>query len=107
MNNQDKVEEILNKQFKKSIFSGYDPLDVDEFFDQVIEFLKLNDKRVKEAESIAKELKEKNDSLIEQVKQLQQQLSQCETLIKEYKNNGYDNIIKKNQFQDQDEKEGK
>jgi len=107
MNNQDKVEEILNKQFKKSIFSGYDPLDVDEFFDQVCEYLKLNDKRVKEAESTAKELKDKNDSLTEQVKQLQQELSQCQTLIEEYKRNGYDNIINKNKFQDQDKKEGK
>ena len=33
------VKEILEKKFKKSIFSGYDPFDVDHFFDQVIIYI--------------------------------------------------------------------
>jgi DivIVA domain-containing protein len=33
------VKEILEKKFKKSIFSGYDPFDVDNFFDRMIIYI--------------------------------------------------------------------
>ena len=33
------VKEILEKKFKKSIFSGYDPFDVDNFFDRIIIYI--------------------------------------------------------------------
>jgi DivIVA domain-containing protein len=34
-----KIKEILDKKFNKKIRSGYDPEDVDLFFDEVIKFL--------------------------------------------------------------------
>jgi len=93
MDNQEKIEEILNKKFKKSIFSGYDTLDVDEYFDRVIEYIKNCDKRTKEAEELVATLKLENDKLSQQVAKLSTDLASAETLVKEFKQNGYDNVV--------------
>lgn len=62
-----KIHEILNKKFEKRIHSGYDPEDVDLFFDSVINY--LNDVNV-----IVNELDETNKKYQEQIKSLNEQL---------------------------------
>lgn len=89
MANQEINEKILNKKFKKAVFSGYDSADVDTFFDSVIEYLKNNDKMVelykKEAEKLKMDiqaLKVANNSLEKDNAKLQRE-------IKEFRDEGY------------------
>ena len=42
-----KLEEILNKKFKSKIHSGYDPEDVDLFFDDIISYISKVLKKIK------------------------------------------------------------
>ena len=77
MANQDMNEKILNKKFKKAVFSGYDMADVDAFFDLVIEYLKNNDKMVElykgdnaQLKKQILELQAKLDELLKQNKKL-------------------------------------
>lgn len=39
MSSSEIIKEVLEKKFKKSLFSGYDPLDVDLFFDKVTTYI--------------------------------------------------------------------
>lgn len=86
-----KIEKILNKKFNRCIHSGYDPEDVDSFFDEVITFLQ-------EVNVIADELSLTNQNLVNEIKQLKEQLSQkdqtIQTLTQEIitlKEEGYNN----------------
>lgn len=68
-NFDEKVNKILNKKFASKIHSGYDPEDVDLFFDEVINYIRqvyklqkniadvllAKDKQIKELEKIVKE----------------------------------------------------
>lgn len=96
MANKEMTEKILNKKFKKSVFSGYDTADVDSYFDSVIEYLKNNDKMVElykdEANKLKGQLKDllaKNNALIKENDKLAKQ-------VQEYKEEGYGKTWLKN-----------
>ena len=62
-----KIHEILNKKFEKRIHSGYDPEDVDLFFDDVINYLN-------EVNAIVDDLDKSSKEYQEQIKKLNEQL---------------------------------
>lgn len=87
-----KTDLILNKKFNSKIHAGYDPVDVDTFYDEVIEYIKqvqqfqieLNkSKSSYEQEIVA--LKRENELLKESKAKLQAELD-------ELKKEGYSNI---------------
>jgi DivIVA domain-containing protein len=70
-----KIHEILNKKFEKRIHSGYDPEDVDLFFDNIISFLN-------EVNTVVNELDKTNKDYQEKIKMLNEQLDQKIQYIK-------------------------
>lgn len=87
-----KAEMILNKKFNSKIHAGYDPVDVDTFFDEVIEYIKqvqnfyLETKKSKSVyEQQINELNKTNKLLTETNNKLQSE-------IDELKKEGYSNI---------------
>lgn len=89
MANQEMNEKILNKKFKKGIFSGYDTADVDAFFDHVIEYLKNNDKMVELYKDDIAKLKEQIKQLQEANEQLKQQTTKLANEVKSLEEEGY------------------
>ena len=92
MNNKEMQEKILNKQFKKTAFAGYETIDVDSFFDQVIDYLEANDKSL---ETFKQEIEKLRDQLAKIKKEnvkLTQELEQQTAIVKQYISEGYGNI---------------
>ena len=83
------VKEILEKKFKKSIFSGYDPYDVDLFFDKTILYIKdileVNSSLENEIELWRK----KYFKMLEQKNNLDNQNKILKNEINEYQKEGY------------------
>lgn len=94
MANQEMNEKILNKKFKKTIFSGYETEDVDSFFDLVIEYLKQNDKTIEDLQKTLVQLKADNQQLKEQNLKLVQDANKYKILASELQKDGYDNVLK-------------
>ena len=85
------LDEILNKKFNKKIHAGYDPEDVDAFFDYVINYLK-------ELNVEANKLFSKTNNSLDEIKKLNlviyeknKHIEMLQQQIDEYKQNGYDN----------------
>ncbi|MDR0856894.1 MAG: DivIVA domain-containing protein [Mycoplasmataceae bacterium] len=75
-------DKILNKKFNKKIHSGYDPEDVDEFFDDVIKYINsvaefYNTHLIKEKDSVEKNANIKTllDIKDEKIRELQAELA--------------------------------
>ncbi|MDR1235082.1 MAG: DivIVA domain-containing protein [Mycoplasmataceae bacterium] len=84
------MEEILNKKFGKRIHSGYDPEDVDAFFDYVISYLQDVNRDVS---SLQNELKAKDGDVQKLKESLEQKNNTIATLngqVEYYRANGYD-----------------
>lgn len=100
MNNQEMNEKILNKKFKKSVFSGYDTVDVDSFFDQIIEYLQNNDKKVQsyieENQNLNNQIKKLNGTIAN----LEKEKAKLAAQVKEYQEEGYDSIFLKRHAQE-------
>lgn len=105
MANQEMNEKILNKKFKKTIFSGYETEDVDSFFDLVIEYLKQNDLKVDSLEKELASLKQDNEKLAAQNIKLTHQANTYKKLAEELEKEGYGHVFE-NRFAQQ-KKEGK
>ncbi|XQP55749.1 MAG: DivIVA domain-containing protein [Mycoplasmoidaceae bacterium] len=95
MTNEEKVEEIINKKFKKAVFSGYDSVDVDAFFDQVIEYLQNNDKIVKSYKDDMEKMKNEMKKMNSTIESLEKDKAKLKEKVKEYQDEGYDNIFLK------------
>ena len=83
------LKEILEKKFKKSIFSGYDPYDVDLFFDKTIAY--IND-LLEIKGSLENEIelwRKKYFKLLEQKNILVNQNTILKNEISEYQKEGY------------------
>jgi len=93
MANTQAIEKILNKQFKKTAFAGYETIDVDSFFDTVIDYLKMSDKNVEEYKKQVDKYNKENSALQTRIDQLLQQLSQKQALIDRYESEGYGNVL--------------
>jgi DivIVA domain-containing protein len=87
-----KIHEILNKKFEKRIHSGYDPEDVDLFFDDVITYLN-------EINGIVDNLDKANKEHQDQVKKLNEQLEQKKQTIQLLSEEN--NILKKEGYGNQ------
>ncbi len=98
-NVEDKCEEILNKKFKKAVFSGYDTADVDAFFDEVIEYVEDCHKSVelyKEDVQRAYDEIDKRDVIIAELEKEKAKLLQE---VADYKEEGYGNMLLKHRNQ--------
>lgn len=96
MANKEMTEKILNKRFKKAVFSGYDTADVDAFFDFVIEYLKNNDKMVELNKGEAEKAKALVKNLQAEIASLQKDKAKLTKEIEEYQAEGYGNTWLKN-----------
>lgn len=99
MDNKETTEKILNKKFKKAVFSGYDTVDVDSFFDQIIEYLKNNDKMVELYKKDSSEALAKVKGLQDQIASLQKENKRLVNEVKEYQEEGYGNMLLKQRNQ--------
>lgn len=88
----EKVEIILNKRFKSKIHAGYDPEDVDMFFDEVINYIQEVKKlatnftnELKQRDKLISSLKDENIKLLSINKSLQEQVNKLNA-------EGYSNI---------------
>ena len=88
-----KIEEILNKKFKSKIHSGYDPEDVDLFFDSVITYINSVNEYRKSMDNIIKNYEAKINKLksdsIEKDKMISALQSKVDQLMKEGYGNSY------------------
>lgn len=89
MVNNEMNEKILNKQFKKAAFSGYDATDVDSFFDSVIVYLKNNDKMVELYKEDLAKLKNAYLKLQQDFEALKAKNRKLEQEVKDYEAEGY------------------
>ncbi|MDR2369751.1 MAG: DivIVA domain-containing protein [Mycoplasmataceae bacterium] len=86
------MEEILQKKFSKRIHSGYDPEDVDNFFDYVISY--LNDINI-DSNRLYAELKNsqlENHRLKEQLQQKTSTIDALNGQIEYFHKEGYSNL---------------
>jgi DivIVA domain-containing protein len=85
------MDEILRKKFSKRIHSGYDPEDVDKFFDYVISYLNevnINSNGLYEE---LKNLQAENLKLKEQLEQKNNVINTLNNQIDYFRKEGYDN----------------
>lgn len=99
MANKEMTEKILNKKFKKAVFSGYDTADVDSYFDEVIEYLKNNDKMVELYKDDNDKLKNQLKDLMAVNANLEKEKKKLIREIKEYEEEGYGNMLLKHRNQ--------
>ncbi|MBQ0045377.1 MAG: DivIVA domain-containing protein [Mycoplasma sp.] len=96
MANTEITEKILNKKFKKAVFSGYDTADVDAFFDFVIDYLKNNDKMVELYKGDAEKSRALAKNLQAKVISLEKDKAKLTKEVEEYQAEGYGNAWLKN-----------
>ncbi|MCQ3915346.1 MAG: DivIVA domain-containing protein [Mycoplasmoidaceae bacterium] len=99
MSNKEMTDKILNKKFKKSVFSGYDCNDVDAYFDQVIEYLQNNDKMLQSYTDNIADLKKQVKQLQSEKEALQKENAKLNKEIEEYQEEGYGNMLLKQRSQ--------
>jgi DivIVA domain-containing protein len=85
------MNEILNKKFSKRIHSGYDPEDVDKFFDYVNIYLQEVNGNFNNLQSELQTMQKEIHSLNEQLKQKNNTIITLNGQIDYYRANGYDN----------------
>lgn len=91
----EKIELILNKKFKSKIHSGYDPEDVDAFFDQVIVYIKQVQNLQQSFQSKI-DIKDQEINLLKQKnEQLQSNIDELKKELEYYYENGYSNLRNK------------
>lgn len=101
MANKEITEKILNKKFKKAVFSGYDAIDVDTFYDSVIEYLKNNDKMVELYKDEATNLKVELQKLKVANNNLEKQNAKLQKEVQELKEEGYGSLSLKRRASNQ------
>lgn len=83
------TNKILNKKFNKSLYAGYDPVDVDSFFDEVINYINEVsdfDEKTKEQSSV---IEKKYKELVEQNKQYKEEIQDLKTQVDKFIKEGY------------------
>lgn len=87
--NKNILNKILEKKFKWSKGTGYDPTDVDKFFDEIMVYLQdANEALDKKNKEIAQS-REINLKLNEKIVNLNEQITTLNNIIQEYKQEGY------------------
>ena len=91
-NFDENINKILTKKFASKIHAGYDPNDVDSFFDDVITYLqevkKLADENLKVKDDYIQQI----NKLEEENNELKKQIATKDNEISMYRNEGYTNI---------------
>ncbi|MDR3330420.1 MAG: DivIVA domain-containing protein [Mycoplasmataceae bacterium] len=85
------MDQILKKKFNKRIHSGYDPEDVDQFFDGVITYLEKSNLTTIELANEINSLKDEISKLKEQMQKKNDVIATQNEQLDYYKKNGYDN----------------
>ena len=93
MTNEEMSKIILNKKFKKTAFAGYDTIDVDSFFDLVIQYLDSNDKKVAEYKAILDKIRNDNTDLKKQIDLLTKSNNEKQAKIDTFYAEGYSHVI--------------
>ena len=90
-NINDILKEILDKKFQWSKVSGYDPADVDMFFDKIMVYLqKMNDElNQKNNEIVQNSIA--NSNLKQEIITLNTKITDLNKVIQEYQQEGYGN----------------
>ena len=84
-----KMDEILNKKFKSKIHSGYDPEDVDKFFDEIINYIRaVNDYRLS-IDNTIDNYERKIEHLSNQIKEKDKMINTLQTKVDELNKEGY------------------
>ena len=91
-NFDEKIQAILNKKFEPKIHAGYDPKDVDSYFDEVIEYLKEVKKLVDEELLSRKKIDEEISFLRKKNDDLEKVILAKEKQIQEYEEEGKTNV---------------
>jgi DivIVA domain-containing protein len=84
------MDQILKKKFNKRIHSGYDPEDVDQFFDGVITYLNEINISNNTFGNDVKLLKDEMNKLKEQIQQKNDVINTQNEQLDYYKRNGYE-----------------
>ncbi len=84
-----KVVEILNKKFKSKIYSGYDPEDVDNFFDETIEYIKEVNEYRKSLDTIINSYENKINHLTSENKEKEKMINALQTKLEDLNKDGY------------------
>ncbi|MDR1991745.1 MAG: DivIVA domain-containing protein [Mycoplasmataceae bacterium] len=85
------MNEILNKKFRKRIHSGYDPEDVDVFFDYVIQYLKEMNRNVQLMQDESKNNQKEILKLKEELQQKNNTITTLDNQVNYFRKEGYDN----------------
>lgn len=93
MRSEEVINFILDKKFKKTVFSGYEATDVDAFFDKVIEYIKDLEKNVNEYKAVADKAKSQIEQLTQENANLLSKNNALTAQNKNYEANGYGNVI--------------
>jgi len=84
-----KAAEILNKKFKSKIHSGYDPEDVDNFFDETIEYIKVIDEYRKSLDNIVNNYERKINHLTSEIEEKEKMINTLQTKLEDLNKDGY------------------
>ncbi len=88
-----KAKEILNKQFRQKIHAGYDPEDVDQFFDDVIAYIKKIETDYNQINEKLKDNQSIIDDLKKQINNKENIIASLKEELKHYQDEGYSNKI--------------
>lgn len=99
MRSEDVINFILDKKFKKTVFSGYEATDVDAFFDKVIEYIKALEKNVDEYKAVADNAKSEIEKLTRENANLLSKNSALSVQNKNYEANGYSSVVWNNEIE--------
>lgn len=87
--NKDILNEILEKKFKLSNGIGYDPTDVDKFFDEVMVYIQNTNETLDKKNKEISQSHEKNQTLNQEIANLNERIVELNNTIQEYKQEGY------------------
>ncbi|MDR0674788.1 MAG: DivIVA domain-containing protein [Mycoplasmataceae bacterium] len=92
------MNEILHKKFSKRIHSGYDPEDVDKFYDYIITYLKEVDSNCNRLYEELKKCQLENQDLKKQLEQKNNSINTLNNEINYLRKEGYDNQRQSNEM---------
>ncbi|WP_412032371.1 DivIVA domain-containing protein [Malacoplasma muris] len=94
------LDEILNKKFSKNYSIGYDPLEVDMFFDKIRTFISKQYQKELEYQKIIQEKDKKIENLESKIDKSKQSIAVLNSEIKKYVDDGYQSQRMINQISD-------
>jgi DivIVA domain-containing protein len=103
----DKMLEIVNKKFNKVIYSGYDPEDVDSFFDKVVAYLNEINSELSETKIYDETVNDRLSKLTADVNLKNSKIAELEGEINDLRKEGFGNLDIHNRLKKMEEKNNK